>query len=51
MDNKKPNPRSVNPYDSKAYKRSNGYSSSHRPPPRSVNPYSVKGKGRGRVSK
>ena len=44
MQTEKPNPKKVNPYDSKAYKRSNGYNTTNRPNPRSVNPYSVKGK-------
>jgi|GEM_PF-5403358 hypothetical protein len=46
MDTKKPNPKTVNPYDSKAYTRSNGYSVASRPNPRSVNPYSSKDVGR-----
>ena len=41
MANGKPNPRQVNPYDSKAYKRSNNYKGK-RPEPRSVNPYSTR---------
>lgn len=47
MQKSKPNPSTVNPYDSKAYKRSNGYSTkSTRPNPKNVNPYSVKERSR-----
>jgi len=42
MDKKKPNPSTVNPYDSKGYKRSNGYSNAPRPKPKTVNPYKAK---------
>lgn len=41
MSKLRPNPHKVNPYDSKAYKRSTRYVNSDRPNPNSVNPYSV----------
>ena len=44
MDKKRPNPSTVNPYDSKGYKRTNGYTTSPRPKPNTVNPYSAKPK-------
>lgn len=44
MDKKRPNPSTVNPYDSKGYKRTNGYSTSPRPNPHTVNPYTAKPK-------
>jgi hypothetical protein len=42
MEKKRPNPSTVNPYDSKGYKRTNGFSSAQRPNPNSVNPYTAK---------
>jgi len=44
MEKKRPNPATVNPYDSKGYKRTNGYFSPTRPKPNSVNPYTTKPK-------
>jgi len=44
MDKKKPNPNTVNPYDSKGYKRTNGFSTAPRPHPNAVNPYSARPK-------
>ena len=44
MDKKRPNPRTVNPYDSKGYKRTIGIPSLPRPNPNTVNPYSAKPK-------
>ena len=44
MDKKRPNPNAVNPYDSKGYKRTNGYSIAPRPKPNTVNPYLAKPK-------
>ena len=44
MEKKKPDPRTVNPYDSKAYKRSNGFSVTPKQKPSNVNPYSAKPK-------
>jgi hypothetical protein len=44
MDKKRQNPSTVNPYDSKAYKRTNGNSTSPKPNPNTVNPYLAKPK-------
>jgi hypothetical protein len=48
MEKKRPNPSTVNPYDSKGYKRTNGFSTTSRPNPNSVNPYSAKPRQAGR---
>jgi hypothetical protein len=44
MEKKRPNPSIVNPYDSKGYKRTNGFSVAPRPKPDAVNPYSARPK-------
>jgi len=46
MDKKKPNPATVNPYESKGYKRTGEHSQTNRPNPNLANPYSAKPKPR-----
>jgi hypothetical protein len=44
MDKKRPNPSTVNPYESRGYKKSSGNTTIPRPNPATVNPYSAKPK-------